>query len=392
MSAKFVFFPVDNGDMTLLRLADNVSTTLLIDIHIRKAADDPNDQTPDVAKLLRERLLIDRNERPYVDAFLLSHPDKDHCSGLIKHFWLGSPEDYPDDELPQAEKRIIIRELWSSPMVFRRASKNLSLCDDAKAFNKEARRRVKYWRDYGFADEGNRILILGEDENGKTDDLSAILIKEKETIGKINGCSTSGYFSAKLLAPFPKQDDDDDEELLSKNHSSVILNIELSTYQWATPTRFLTGGDAEVAIWERLWTKYKNNPEELSYDLLQAPHHCSWHTLSYDSWSTYQEEAEVSKDARDALGQARDGAIIVASSKKILDDDVDPPCIRAKKEYIAILKPVDGSFLCTGDIKGSNTMELTPQSDGSVIRKVVAATTAAGIAVSSSAPRAGCHD
>lgn len=392
MSAKFVFFPVDNGDMTLIRLADNVSTTLLIDIHVRKAADDPNDQTPDVAKLLRERLLKDRNERPYVDAFLLSHPDKDHCSGLVKHFWLGSPDDYPDDDLPQTEKRIVIRELWSSPMVFRRASKNLPLCDDAKAFNKEARRRVKYWRENGFAGEGNRILILGEDENGKTDDLTEILIREKETINKINGCSTGGYFSAKLLAPFPKQDDDDDELLLSKNHSSVVLNIGLSAYQWATPTRFLTGGDAEVAIWERLWKKYENTPEELSYDLLQAPHHCSWHTLSYDSWSKYKEEAKVSNDARDALGQARDGAIIVASSKKILDDDVDPPCIRAKTEYLAILRPVDGSFLCTGDIKGSNTLELTPQSDGSVIRKVAATTTAAGIAVSSSAPRAGCYD
>ncbi|MCU8058410.1 metallohydrolase [Shewanella sp. SM34] len=392
MSAKIEFFPVDNGDMTLIRLADTVSTTLLIDINIRSMADDLNDQTPDVAKLLRKTLLTDGMGRPYVDAFLLSHPDKDHCSGLVKHFWLGSVDEYPDDDLLQADKRIIIKEMWSSPMVFRRASKNLTLCDDAKAFNKEARRRVKLWQNQGWAAEGDRILILGEDENGKTDNLTGITIKETETIHKINQNSSSGYFSAKLLAPFPKQDDDEAEQLLSKNHSSVILNIELSASQWSkTPTRFLTGGDAEVAIWERLWEKYKNTPQDLSYDLLQAPHHCSWHTLSYDSWSKYREEAKVSVDARSALGQARDGAIIISSSKKISDDDKDPPCIRAKREYLDILKPVDGSFLCTGDIKGCETIVIIPQNDGSVIRKVASATSAAALITASSAPRAGTH-
>jgi hypothetical protein len=42
----------------------------------------------------------------------------------------------------------------------------------------------------------------------------------------------------------------------------------------------------------------------LAYDVLLAPHHCSWHSLSWDSWSDYGEDAEVSSDARNALGQA----------------------------------------------------------------------------------------
>lgn len=313
MTAKVTFFPVDNGDMTLVRLADTRVTTLLIDIHIRQTADDPADPTPDVASELRKRLQYDSNGRPFVDAFLLSHPDKDHCSGLRNHFWLGAPEDYPDDELEMTKKRILIRELWSSPMVFRRASKSHTLCDDAKAFNTEARRRVAYWRTYRSAGDGNRIRIMGEDENGKTDDLTPILVKAGEIFEQINGQSTAGLFTARLLAPYPKQDDAELEETLSKNHSSVILNIHLSPYQWAAnPTRFLTGGDAEVAIWKRLWEKYELTPEVLAYDLLQTPHHCSWHSLSYDSWSTYGEEAEVCQEARNALGQAREGATIVS--------------------------------------------------------------------------------
>lgn len=38
------------------------------------------------------------------------------------------------------------------------------------------------------------------------------------------------------------------------------------------PMHFLLGGDAEVLIWERLWNRYKSNPEVLEYDLLLTPH------------------------------------------------------------------------------------------------------------------------
>ena len=391
MAAKITFFSVDNGDMTLVRLADFRTTTILIDIHIRTAADDQSDSTPDVASALRKRLQTDSQGRPFVDAFLLSHPDKDHCSGLRKHFWLGAPEDYPDDKLPQSEKRIIIRELWSSPMIFRRHCKSHTLCDDAKAFNAEARRRVAYWRMYRSAGSGNQILIMGEDENGKTDDLSPILVKCGDSFSTINRDSaSSAYFSARLLAPIPRQDDDGLEEVLSKNHSSVIINMEISGYAYSQQrTRFLTGGDAEVEIWRRLWGRHEQDPSALEYDLLLAPHHCSWHTLSPDSWSELKEDAQVCPDARKALGQALEGATIVSSSKKILDDDVDPPCIRAKREYQAILKLVDGVFLCTADGAKPETIEFEVHSSGKLFKIAAGVLGATGSAVAAAAPRAG---
>jgi len=97
MNATVTFFPVGNGDMALVKLLDG--GTILIDCNILKAADDPADkETRDVAKDLRARLQRDAKGRPYVDAFLLSHPDKDHCTGLCRHFHLGPLEDYPDDD------------------------------------------------------------------------------------------------------------------------------------------------------------------------------------------------------------------------------------------------------------------------------------------------------
>lgn len=393
MAAKITFFQVGNGDMTLVRLADTSVTTILIDSNIRAAADDSEDDTPDVATALRKRVLKDQNLRPYVDAFLLSHPDQDHCRGLSKHFWLGDPADYPDDNLHQDDKRILIRELWSSPLIFRRRSSSHTLCSDAAAFDKEARRRVEYWRTYRSAGSGNRILIMGEDAKGKTDELGPIVIKSGDKFSRIDGQDCSLFFKAHLLAPAPHDDDATLEEQLSKNESSVVMNMEISPSAYSsTKTRFLVGGDAAVLIWERMWARFKDSPEVLEYDLLLAPHHCSWRTLSYDSWSEKRENAQLNQDARNALGQARSGATIVASSKAILDDDIDPPNIRARREYKDILKNVDGWFGCTGDLKDEAVLEFTVESDGKVKRAAVAAALVGATTTSvaaAAAPRAG---
>lgn len=358
MAASITFFPVDNGDMTLIRLGDPQETLILIDCKIRCAADNPDDECRDVGRDLRSRLPMDVSGRPFLHVFALSHPDQDHCSGFKRYFWLGPIEDYPDDDLPYNEKRIIIHELWSSPMVFRRASKDHVLCDDALAFNTEARRRVRFNRDKQFTGvgAGNRILVLGEDQDGKTNDLGPILVITDDTFNKIGGQSND-YFSARLLAPRPPQDADT-EELLSKNHSSVVLNFHIAQYFGETDAcRFLTGGDADVAIWERLWTCYKDEPDALSYDVLKTPHHCSWHSMSYDSWSKYGEDAVLSENARNALSQSRNGAFIVASSNPINDNDSDPPCTRAKREYVDIANSVNGKFYCTGEYRSRRSPE-----------------------------------
>ncbi len=350
MIGTLSFFPVGNGDMTLIKTASG--RHILIDLNIRADADDPDDDTPDVAKMLRERLNRDSEHRLYVDALLVSHPDKDHCTGLRKHFHLGPPNEWSS----KADK-IFIREIWSSPMVFRRASRRHILCDDAKAFNAEARRRVKQFREGGESiGDGDRILILGEDEDGKTDDLNQILVRVDEEFSHVNG-SGDPSMTARLLGPLPKADEDD-EEILSKNNSSTIIQFSLAGGGIPDKCRFLTGGDTEVAIWEKLWQRHWWHADWLSYDILQTPHHCSWHSLSYDSWSDLGEDAEVCEDARNALSQARSGATIVSSSNAIKDDKNDPPCIRAKREYVSIADDVKGTFRCVGEYPSEKSPDM----------------------------------
>ncbi|WP_185037013.1 metallohydrolase [Pseudomonas fluorescens] len=293
-------------------------------------------------------------------------------------------------KLDPSQNRLICSGHW---LRFSSRLSNHVLCEDASAFNKEARRRVAYWRTYRSARDGNRIRIMGEDIQGKTDDLGAILVKSGETFSTIAGEDFSGYFSTHLLAPAPHEDDEKLEEDLTKNESSVIMNMQISA-SWHSQhkTRLLIGGDAEVLIWERMWDRFEDTPEVLEYDLLLAPHHCSWHTLSYDSWSQKGESAKVNQAARNALGQARSGATIVSSSVKILDDYNDPPCIRAKREYEDILDEVDGWFTCTGDLGAKAAIDFEVLADGKVKRLAGAVALAAAVpsAVAASvAPRAG---
>ena len=352
MTTQTTHFKVDNGDMALVQLASGCC--LLVDIRIRSDADDPNGEAPDVGRQLRDRLETlgrDGEGRLYVDAFLLTHPDQDHVLGLREHFHLGPPDTWDE----RADK-ILIREMWSSPIVFRRADRKAghALCDDAEAWRAEARRRAKQFKAIGWAVDGDRIKILGEDIDRKTEGLEAVLVRAGETFATIAGQFDSS-FSAFLIAPMVA-DDDDEAERLSKNNSSVILNLTLIAADGGR-ARYLIGGDAEVAIWEAVHDRY--TADQLTYDVLIAPHHCSWHSLSWDSWSRYGEGARVSPKARAALAHAAAGATILASSVAVMDDDNDPPCIRARREYLAILKPVGGAFVCLGEEVGDEPYELT---------------------------------
>lgn len=233
---------------------------------------------------------------------------------------------------------------------------------------------------------------MGEDIDGKTDDILGIVVKTDSLLTSLNRVS-AGAFEARLLAPLPKGDDEEVDQLLAKNRSSVILRFSIRGAGYLDKCRFLSGGDAEVAIWERLWDKHgSKNADWLQYDILQTPHHCSWHSLSYDSFSTYGEDAEVCESARSALAQTRKGAIIVASCEHIDPEDADPPSDKAKREYISIVDGKKDRFICVADVWENEEQPLQYDIGSNGIIKVVksaakAAVTALGIGATAAQAR-----
>ncbi|MGC7844484.1 hypothetical protein [Vibrio anguillarum] len=93
---------------------------------------------------------------------------------------------------------------------------NNTLCDDAVKFNTEVKRRVKLYRDGGnIGDEGNRVIILSSDEDGKTDDIKQIVAELYTSFGHMSGIDDQSL-NAYLLAPADKQEVAEDEEELTK--------------------------------------------------------------------------------------------------------------------------------------------------------------------------------
>ncbi len=203
-----VLSPVGNGDMTLIVFESGCK--LLIDMKIRAAADDPDDDTPDVAAELRS-LSDPRCGRAAVYRRAPDQPSRIRTTApaCATIFILGAA-----GETGRKFRRIkiFIRELWSSPLVFRRASSQHILCPDAKAFNSEARRRVARFRAASWSvSDGDRILILGEDEDGKTPTIHRALILVKADCDALHGERTSTIWSddcPRLLAPQPRGDDE----------------------------------------------------------------------------------------------------------------------------------------------------------------------------------------
>ncbi|MCP5461906.1 MAG: hypothetical protein H7A34_01840 [bacterium] len=296
----------------------------------------------DVNQELRDRLPTDSNGRPYIDAFILTHRHDDHLKGFQEQFHLGSIEEYKDDE---EELKIIIRELWSSHNFWKPSSTNYELCDDAKAFNKEMKRRVKLFEDNKvLQSEGDRAIIIGKDPDGKTDNLSEINYDIGDTFTKINNRNISSKISGFILSPIEQQKNEDDECFNDKNRQSIVIQFTIKQGEYEN--KLLMTADAECLVWETLWGKYKNDVDKLKYDILYAPHHCSWHSLSYDSQSE-DDNPQICEDAKKALSQNKEGAFIVSQSKIIKGADQDPPSEAAKDEYVSIVG--EDQFICTNE-------------------------------------------
>lgn len=342
------FYPVANGDTTLLKLVDR--TTILIDCKIREIGTDSNDnEIFDIkSDLLNE--VKRKKSNPYVDLFILTHGDKDHCQGFEKHFYRGNPDNY--GKANHENDEIVINELWVTSSIFGEHGN-----DDAKAIKKEAERRRKLYLndDRSRDDDGNRLRMIGYDGDKKFEKVPNNVPGDTITLNDINGgidenfeLFVHGPFKHSLITANAEED---------RNSSSIILQARFKGHkseEWSG--FFLTGGDADHYRWKEVLGKSEKygNEDKLNWDIFQTPHHCSW---TYFNDVPYGNEGnDQPKDSsHEILDYGRKGSFIVASSKKIVNDEDNPPHHAAKKEY---LKKVDTKNFLNTNV---NVNEKKPQ-------------------------------
>lgn len=320
MPAKgFVFWPVGTGDSTTIVVTDDID--LQVDLHHLTCSEDDDDPHAPIVDPLVDHLPR-RNDKPYLSVFVLTHPDQDHCLGFA-------------DLL----KRVQIGELWFSPRVFREFKTDL--CDDAKAFQKEARRRVKKMIDAnGQVASGDRLHLIGYDELLQEDEYKGFprkhLTVPGNTITELDGEECAEVFRAFVHAPF--KDDSDGE----RNDTSVALQVVLRSGK--TECSALLLGDHRYPTIRRIFDRSKS--VDLVWNVMLAAHHCS------KSVMYWQDEGEKEESLKQALLDDMEEAelnpgYIVASSEPIPSSNEDgdnPPHAKAKARYEEI---VNDAFICT---------------------------------------------
>ncbi|MCY4088150.1 MAG: hypothetical protein OXG37_15005 [Actinomycetia bacterium] len=348
-----VFWPVANGDSTTV-VVDS-ETHLQVDVNHLERSEDDDDRTWPVIDELVERL-PKRDGRPYLNAFALTHPDQDHCR-----------------EFPRLLEEVEIGELWFTPRVFREYKKDL--CDDAKAFKEEAERRVKETiAAQGDPGAGSRVRIFGysellEEEPFKNFPADRLTVPGSE-LTTIDEEDVSDKFRAFVHAPF--KDDD------AGDRNDTSLGMQVTLHDGTGKLQALLLGDLSYPIIERIFRVSED--DDLAWNVLLAPHHCSKAVMYWKDES--DDEEELKERIVDEIGAAsRSPNRVVSSSNTVPSSNKDgdnPPHAKAKTQYESITT----SFLCTMD----NDDPVVAELEGEEISFVGAA--AASVSASEAASRA----
>lgn len=325
-----VFWPVGTGDSATIVVRDDV--IVQVDLNDRVKADD--DDTPEVPVV---DLLIEAlprvNGKPYLSAFVLTHADKDHCSGFA-------------DLLDKAT----IGELWATPRMWREYLDDPDhapeLCADAQVFHEEVNRRVDAINKAVAAGravaDGDRVLIVGYDTAHSKHAYSELpaeyLLYPGQSVTTINGADYAGRFEAFIHAPFK------DDCAAERNDTSLAVHVTLTEDDGGNGKILLFGDLAHPTIMKIFdYSEAQGRERYLEFDLLLAPHHCSKRAMY-----VREDGKDVLKtDILDAFERhARKGAAVVASSAVIPDIDVDganPPHRKAADRYLDYV----GRLICT---------------------------------------------
>jgi hypothetical protein len=324
MDSQFKFYPVGNGDQSLISIyEDNYTTHILVDCNIRVSCQDDQDLSQCDVKADLIKSLNKRNGMTYTDVFILTHGDQDHCRGFEANFYQGDPRKYKD--VNKNNEEIFIDVLWFSPMAIQKGTNR-----DADCFRKEALRRIKLHNENSPDKDlpGNKIVIIGYDGCEQLSDLNVVRKVPGAVITKFNERELK-TFSIFIHAPYKKQLASADDS----NHTSIVFQARfrenLQSTRYSTLAMF--GGDADYIAWDivlQSTIKHKNE-YALEWDLFLAPHHTSW---------TFFNESSNKKEPKDSalvvLDYRRKGGVIISSSKKIVENDDNPPSYRAKQEYL----------------------------------------------------------
>ena len=326
MKHQLKFYPVGNGDCSLLKL--DSGKTILFDFRHTCKCENENEPEIDLISQIEQ----DLDGKKEVDILIITHTDDDHICGLEDYFELRHAKKYQGDD------RIKIKELWLPAYAL------VENVDDKSStrqlLKKEGKHRLKEKEGVRIFSIINKLKDWLEEEDIDKSEIEHLL----SYAGEVVSCSlTEDKDKVKVFCHAPFKADGDDED---RNCASIILHFTFLGSKY--PIKYLSMGDPDCLVLSEIAskTKSKNNHEYLEWDIMSVPHHCSYGSINTEKGKTKTTPLDVNID--DLFKNGRLGCYMISSSKPILNEDsVQPPHFQAKNYYEDCLEDKDGQFLVT---------------------------------------------
>jgi len=326
MKHQLIFYPVGNGDSSLLKL--NNGKWLLFDYYHQKQGEDYSSPIIDLKRKLKDEL--SRARRDNLNVVTFTHLDNDHIGGSNEFFEFKFASKYQGDE------RIKINELWVPAAVI--LEKGLEGIDD-QTIRSEARYRLEKGIGIKVFSKPDKLKDWLKEKGLTVEDRRSCIVDAGETVPGYSIAEDNIEFFCH--APFIEQIDDEEEY---RNNASLILHA--TTIFAGHQSRIFIIGDADWEYLEKLYqiTIGHNRQERLDWNLYYIPHHCSHNSLSTEKG---EKETIPEADVKKLLEHGQANSYMVASCDPI-DEDKEaherkqPPHIQAKRCYERMLKSING--------------------------------------------------
>jgi len=324
MATTLTFYPVGNGDSSLIKLQNE--RWVLMDYRHQAQGEDSTTPTIDLQKRLRHEL--DDAKRNEFDVVAFTHGDEDHIGGSSDFFHLDHSTKY------QSGKRARIKTLWVPAAMILDKGADTTECDECDILRQEVRYRLKN-------NCGVRIFSRPKELEAWLKSAGLTVESRQHLISDAGQCAPDFTIAADGVeffchSPFVKHCDGGD---VQRNEAGLVFNVRFEVM--GRRIQYFAIGDADYTVLEDIVgiTAYHHNEDRLDWHLYKAPHHCSYKALSSDKGA---KETTPTDSVASLLKRGQTGGYIVASCNPIDDsreaeDQTLPPHIQAKRCYTTYL-------------------------------------------------------
>lgn len=264
---KITFHNLGNADCISLTLSNK--RRILFDYADSRDPSNSDDRRCCLPKALRE----DLGKQCSYDVVAFTHLDQDHYQGATKFFYFDHIKRYQEDV--DGKPRIKMRVLWIPAAVITE-DLGLDANEEAKDIQKEARERFKAGSGVRVFSRPERLRYWCEDNGIDLDARLDLLTDAGELAPEFSESDDEAEFF--VHSPFAMRQDD--QTIEDRNDDSLVMHVTLK-YGTKVSGLLLTSDVSDVVLSEIVQvTEHNKNNSRLEWDILKAPHHCSYKSLN----------------------------------------------------------------------------------------------------------------